>query len=113
MIIMSENRFRFVYGTTHDECVTADGNNGEYICSEIRLVKILNQLDEQNQLMENKLNELGFRLFYKMEDYDMTKKSFKPLFKEHPQDSDNGEWVLLSDKQYEKIKEQKLLGDVL
>lgn len=38
--------------------------------------------------MENKLNELGFRLLYRIDDYDMLNKSFTKIFKEHPKDSD-------------------------
>ena len=110
---MRDKRYRFIYGETHDTCSVADDIEREYIHSESRLVDKLNELDEKTWVMEEKLNELGYQLIFRMEDYDMTKKSFKPLFKEHPNDVDNGKWVLLSDKQYEKIKEQKLLGDVL
>lgn len=103
---MRTKRYRFIYGETHDTCSVADDTTREYICNETRLVDKLNELDEKTQVMEEKLNELGYQLIFRMAEYDMSKKSFDTLFTYHPKATDNGEWVIMSDKQVEHIKNQ-------
>lgn len=101
---MRDKRYRFIYGETHDTCSVADDIEREYIRSESRLVDRLNELDEKTWVMEEKLNELGYQLIFRMEDYDMSKKSFDTIFTSHPKATDKGEWVILTDKQVEQLK---------
>ena len=101
---MRDKRYRFIYGETHDTCSVADDIEREYIRSELRLVDKLNELDEKTWVMEEKLNELGYQLIFRMEDYDMSKKSFDTIFTCHPKATDKGEWVILTDKQVEQLK---------
>ena len=101
---MRDKRYRFIYGETHDTCSVADDLEREYICNELRLVDKLNELDEKTWVMEEKLNELGYQLIFRMEDYDMSKKSFDTIFTYRPKATDKGEWVILTDKQVEQLK---------
>ena len=101
---MRDKRYRFIYGETHDTCSVADDTTREYIRSESRLVDKLNELDEKTWVMEGKLNELGYQLIFRVEDYDMSKKSFNTIFTCHPKATDKGEWVVLTDKQVEQLK---------
>ena len=101
---MRSKRYRFIYGETHDTCSVADDIEREYIRSESRLVDRLNELDEKIWVMEEKLNELGYQLIFRMDDYDMSKKSFNTIFKKHPSYSDKGEWIVMSNEQVEQVK---------
>lgn len=103
---MRDKRYRFVYGETHDTCSVADDTKREYIRSESRLVDKLNELDEKTLVMEDKLNELGYQLIFRMDKYDMSKKSFDTVFTYNPKSTDKGEWIVLTDKQVEHLKKQ-------
>lgn len=103
---MRTKRYRFIYGETHDTCSVADDIEREYIHSESRLVDKLNELDEKTLVMEEKLNELGYQLIFRVESYDMSKKSFSTIFKKHPSYSDKGEWIVISNEEVERVKKQ-------
>lgn len=106
-----DKRFRFVYGEMREDCTFSDGEEKGYINSPFQLVDLLNSYWNKCNIMEDKLEDLGFKVLFHYEDYDMVIKSFKNKFAENPKRNQDGEWLIFTKEEYEKIikgKEENL-----
>ena len=99
---MVNERFRLVHLGDHTQVAIADDETNEYIHG--LPVDMLNSYDGQVKAMKNKLEELGFILLFRYEDYDMASKKFNDKFSLDPQKNVKGEWLVFTQKEYEKIK---------
>lgn len=98
-----DKRFRFVYGETHEDCTFADDFKRTYINSPSTLINFLNDYYNKCNVMEEKLEELGFKVVFKQEVYDMINKKFKKEYSHENNADKDGEYMVLTKKQYEDI----------
>lgn len=103
-----DKRYRLVYGETHEDVKIADDVDRCYLHG--FQVDRLNEYDEKTNVMESKLNELGFKLIFFYEKWDMD-KGFESFITEDPGPNDKGEWKVISVSDYEKLKEKANYGE--
>ena len=98
---MKDKRYRLVYGDSHEDVKIADDVDRCYLWG--FQVDRLNEYDEKTKVMESKLKELGFELIFIREDYNL-KKGFETSITKNPGPHDNGEWKVISNDDYNKLK---------
>lgn len=101
---MRDKRYRLVYGESHEDVRIADDK--ERCCLWGFQVDRLNEYDEKVNIMEEKLTELGFELVFIRETWEKD-KGFEENITKNPKAEDNGEWKIISTKEYAKFKEKQ------
>lgn len=107
---MTDKRYRLVYGETHEDVKIADDVDRCYLHG--FQVDRLNEYDEKTNVMESKLNELGFEVIFIYVEWDKD-KGFESFITKAPGPNDNGEWKVISVSDYEKNKEKIKKSDGL
>ncbi|MBQ2652563.1 MAG: hypothetical protein IJF83_03330 [Methanobrevibacter sp.] len=110
-------RYRLKMGTTHEDVRIADDEKREYLHG--YQVDRLNEYDEKCKIMESKLEELGFKLVFLREEYDMHSKKFENKLTTTPGPNDNGEWIIITLDEFNthiksantKLEEGGVIGD--
>lgn len=101
---MRDKRYRLVYGESHEDVRIADDKKRCYLWG--FQVDRLNEYDEKCEVMEEKLTELGFELVFIRETWEKD-KGFEENITKNPSPHDNGEWKVISSKEYNKFKEKQ------
>ena len=96
-------------GTSHDDVQIADDVERKYLFG--LPVDLLNEYDEKVNVMESKLEELGYMLIFRYDNDYKESMDFKKILTKNPSPNDNGEWIVISVDDYEKFtnKQSKLM----
>lgn len=89
-----DKRYRLKMGESHEDVRIADDEKREYLHG--YQVDLLNEYDEKCKVMESKLEELGFKLVFLRQDYNMTSQKFETKITTDPSNTDNGEWIIVT-----------------
>ena len=98
---MKDKRYRLNYGKTHEKITIADDEKRVYLHG--YQVDRLNEYDEKTKVMESKLKELGFILIFVREEWDKD-NGFETNITRNPSPNDHGEWKVISNDEYNKLK---------
>ena len=96
-----EKRYRLNYGASHEDVTIADDEKREYLHG--YQVDLLNEYDQKCKVMESKLEELKLKLVFVIDDYNMSSKKFETRFTTNPDVSDNGEWKVVTEEEFNKF----------
>lgn len=88
-------RYRLKMGATHDDVQIADDEKREYLHG--YQVDLLNEYDAKCKVMESKLEELGFKIVFLKEEYNMDSKKFEDKITTTPGPNDKGEWIIITE----------------
>lgn len=105
---MNDERYRLIYGETHNDVKIADDEKREYISG--FPVNLLNEQDIKIKLMEEKLEEFGFEIWFLEEiiEYDENKKEIRTFkLNKNSTKSNPGKWTLLTKERVQKIQQEK------
>ena len=87
-------------GETHEDVQIADDEKREYIHG--LPVDLLNEYDCKCKVMTAKLEELGFKLVFLQEDYNMTSKAFENKITTSPDSNAKGEWIIITNDEFKE-----------
>lgn len=95
-----DKRYRLNYGKDYNNVTIADDEKRVYLHG--YQVDLLNEYDIKCKVMKSKLEELGFRLIFIREEYNMTSKQFEDKYTTNPSINDNGKWVVITLDEFNK-----------
>lgn len=98
---MNDKRYRLYYGENHEDVMIADDKDRVYLRG--LQVDRLNTYDIQCRVMADKLEELGYRLIFIRNEYNMDSKKFETSFTTEPKVEDDGEWAVVSIDEFNKV----------
>ena len=93
-------RYRLKMGETHEDVGIADDEKRVYLHGD--QVDLLNEYDIKNKVMLAKLEELGYKLIFVKEDYNMSSKKFETIYTTNPSVNDTGKWLVVTLDEYNK-----------
>lgn len=96
-----DKRYRLKMGESHDEVCIADDEKREYLHG--YQVDRLNEYDIKCKVMAAKLEELGYKLIFIKEDYNMSSKKFETTYTTNPSNTDAGEWMVVTLDEFNKF----------
>ena len=96
-----DKRYRLKMGESHDEVCIADDEKREYLHG--YQVDRLNEYDIKCKVMAAKLEELGYKLIFFKEDYNMSSKKFETTYTTNPSNTDAGEWMVVTLDEFNKF----------
>ena len=100
-----DKRYRLIYGESHEDVRIADDEKREYLHG--YQVDRLNEYDIKCKIMAAKLAELGYKLIFIKEDYNMSSKKFETTYTINPNPTDNGEWMIVTIDEFNKYIKQE------
>ena len=95
-------RYRLVHGETHSELMIADDEERKYLHG--FQVDRLNEYDEKCRIMNEKLEELGFKLVCVQEKYNMETKRVEVTYSKDA-DYINADctWIVISIEEFNRM----------
>ena len=96
-----DKRYRLIYGESHEDVRIADDEERVYLQG--YQVDRLNEYDIKCKVMAAKLEELGCKLIFIKEDYNMRSKKFETTYTTNPSNTDAGEWMVVTLDEFNKF----------
>lgn len=93
-------------GDSHDNVTIADDEKRVYLHG--YQVDLLNEYDAKCKAMESQLEELGYKLVFIREEYNMASKKFETAITTTPGVNDDGEWVVMTKEEFEKFAKKRM-----
>ncbi len=96
-----DKRYRLIYGESHEDVRIADDEDRVYLHG--YQVDRLNEYDIKCKVMAAKLEELGYKLIFIKEDYNLSSKKFETTYTTNPSNTDAGEWMVVTLDEFNKF----------